>query len=354
MKKHIAGALAALLLLWCAAAPALAAGTGGYSDVPAGHWAAESIARASALGLFQGVGDGRFGLGEPISRAAFATALARLFRWESVSPAEGSYTDVRASDWYYGAVETIRAHGAVDAAASAFRPTEALERGEMASMTVRALGYTSLAGLYSAEPSPFTDVAANRGFITVARDLGIMDGVGGGRFDPDGAATREQAAAILVRVYDRLYAVSEEADAGAGYRRLTVATPAARAGDELPATPLEPLPALYEALRALKASGTDMDDVALVLRSGGVRTVTCGGEIVRSDTLTAAEVENLLERGANAYYSQRYESAYCIYAPNESETAVVWYQSEESKNAKLQLARLFGVTKYVLEQGDAA
>ena len=38
-----------------------------------------------------------------------------------------------------------------------------------------------------------------------------------------------------------------------------------------------------------------------------------------------------------------------IYAPNAYQTATVWYQSEESMAAKLRLARLFGVTRYVLE-----
>ena len=48
-------------------------------------------------------------------------------------------------------------------------------------------------------------------------------------------------------------------------------------------------------------------------------------------------------------YSTRYESAYCIYQPNEGQTAAVWYQSAQSLSAKLQLARLFGVTQYILE-----
>ena len=33
---------------------------------------------------------------------------------------------------------------------------------------------------------------------------------------------------------------------------------------------------------------------------------------------------------------------------NSYQTATVWYQSEESLAAKLQLARLFGVTRYMM------
>ena len=55
------------------------------------------------------------------------------------------------------------------------------------------------------------------------------------------------------------------------------------------------------------------------------------------------EVKELLAGGANDYYSARYESAYCIYQPEEGRTVVAWYQNEAGMAAKLQLARMFGV-----------
>lgn len=55
------------------------------------------------------------------------------------------------------------------------------------------------------------------------------------------------------------------------------------------------------------------------------------------------------QEGTRTYYSTRYESAYCIYQPNAYQTATVWYQSQESQAAKLRLARLFGVTRYIVE-----
>ena len=63
-------------------------------------------------------------------------------------------------------------------------------------MLVRGLGYTSLAAGAGSYGVPFTDVTVNKGFITVAYDLGIMSGKGGARFEPDAPATREQAAAV--------------------------------------------------------------------------------------------------------------------------------------------------------------
>lgn len=324
----------------------------GYSDVPADHWAAESIDRATELGLFRGVGDGKFGLGQPITRAAFATALVRLFGWDEVKPAQPSYTDVGTGDWYYAAVETVLANDAVAASVHAFRPNDNLTRDEMASMLVRGLGYTSLAASVGSYGIPFTDVTVNRGFVTVAYDLGIMDGKGGSSFDPDAFATREQAAAVLTRVYEQRNTASTSLASSTGYRLISISTPIARDGAEMPITPLEPLPDLYATLRRMKNNGDDMTKVALQLMGGGVRTVTdAGGNIVStSELISAKEVQEILSRrDVKTFYSEQYDSAYCIYEPNAYQTATVWYQSGESMAAKLQLARLFGVTRYVVE-----
>ena len=71
------------LLMLALSTAALAAD---YTDVPADSWARESIDKAAEYGLMNGVGEGRFGLGETISREQFVTILVRMFGWESVSP----------------------------------------------------------------------------------------------------------------------------------------------------------------------------------------------------------------------------------------------------------------------------
>ena len=220
-------------------------------------------------------------------------------------------------------------------------------------MLVRGLGYTSsLAETASSYGVPFSDVTVNRGFITMAYDLGLMKGKDGGRFDPDAPATREQAAAVLVRVHDQLAASSVKLSAAGSYKLITVATPMAEAGDEMPVTPLEPLPELYAALRRMKNNGEDMSRVALRLMAGGVRTLTdTGGNLIGgSELISAKEVQDALAaQDVSTFYSEQYQSAYCIYPPNAYQISYIWYQSDESMAAKLQLAKLFGVTRYVLE-----
>jgi hypothetical protein len=348
MKKKVI-CLVLALTLCLGLAPGAAASTG-YSDVPESHWAADSIQRATSLGLFQGIGNGKFGLGQPMTRAAFVTALVRLFGWESVSPAAATFSDVGSGRWYYTYVETAAANGAVTTSSKTFRPLDNITREEMAAMLVRALGYASLAGTVSSYASPFTDVTTNRGFITLAYDFGIVSGVGNGKFKPNETAAREQAAAVLVRVYDKLNAPMNKLSSVGSYRQIRVTTASPVEGDTMPTTPLEPLGELYDTLRSLSVSGADMSRAVLCLTGGGVRTTVSNGRILACDVVTADQVAELLAGdGVRVYYSARYESAYCTYSPNDYQTATLWYQSERSLAAKLQLARLFGVTKYVLE-----
>ena len=348
MKKHILTVLIALAL-WMGLACTAAAAEISYTDVPAGHWAAESIAKATELGIFNGVEEGLFGLGRPISRAEFVTALGRLFGWETVKAENSFYTDVPAAAWYADAVETARAHAAVAVSGKEFRPEAEVTRSEMASMLLRSLGYTSLAGAASEYSSPFNDVTANPGFITLAYDLGLMTGTAERTFEPDAPATREQAATVLIRVYDQLSVDAVQLDSASGYRAISIAVPMAKADTEIPITPLEPLTDLYATLRRMKYNGGNLSQAALLLMAGGLQTVA-GEDGLDSRTLTYAEVQEALDQpDAKSYYSDQYESAYCIYHPTEEQTVTLWYQSDKSMAAKLQLAKLFGVTHYVLE-----
>ncbi len=348
MKKHLLTVLLVLLLCVQLTLPAGAAFRS-YEDIQDDHWTTTSVERAIDLGLFQGVTGAEFGWGRPMSRAAFTAALVRLFDWEEIEPERASFTDVSPDRWFYSAVETAAAHGALSAGSPEFRPTDGITREETAAMMVRALGYSSLAGHAAESGSPFEDVNTNKGFITAVYDMGLMNGIGDGFFDPEGTVTREMAAAVLMRLYDCLNAQPIELNSSSAYREIAIDTPLADTNGIFPMTPLEPLTELYDALRDMKNNGADMDRAVLSLNGGGIRTLTSYGVVLSSETLSDKEVKAVLSRpDVNTYYSERYESAYCIYQPNAYQTATVWYQSDESLAAKLQLAGLFGVTHYVL------
>mgnify|MGYP002590041653 CR=1 FL=1 len=136
-----------------------------YTDVPADSWARESIDKAAEYGLMNGVGEGRFGLGETISREQFVTILVRMFGWESVS-GEDAAIDI-ADSWAREFVNTAAANGVIDAGGK-FRPRDAITRREMAVMLVRAIGLGELAKADADAALPFADVTAQRGYIAIA------------------------------------------------------------------------------------------------------------------------------------------------------------------------------------------
>ena len=207
LRRAMACFLLAAVLSTAAVIPASAAG---FRDVPSGHWAAESIERCVSLGFFQGKSASQFGMGEEMTRSAFAVVLCRFFGWETPVPDQATFQDVPVNAWYAGAVEAAYDHGAVTDQRKDFRPNDPITREELAVMLVRALGYGTIAGLVQELPTPFQDVTSSAGYITMAHDMGLMDGTSGTVFAPDQTASREQVAVILMRLYDQLHSSEPE------------------------------------------------------------------------------------------------------------------------------------------------
>ena len=202
LKRLLSGLVLCALLITGLTLPASAAQ---FRDVPANYWAADSIRRCAEAGLFQGKTATRFGVGEPMSRGAFVVVLCRLFGWELEPAQDLPFTDVPEDAWYASALATALHHGAVTTQTENFRPEEALTREELAVALVRGLGYGPIAGLSQELDLPFTDVSTNRGYITMAWDMGLVNGTSETTFSPDRQATREQCAVMLMRLHDKLY-----------------------------------------------------------------------------------------------------------------------------------------------------
>ncbi len=200
LRRILSSLLLCALLAGLSAVPVSA-----LSDVPEDFWAKEDISRCVVLGYFYPEEGGNFGVGKKMSRSEFVVVLCRALGWKPTSPARAVYSDVSEKAWYAGAVETAYHQGAITSQDGNFRPDDLITRSEAASMLVRALGYGSIAGLIQDMSLPFRDVKANNGYIIMAYGLGLMDGTSVTAFSPGGHVTREQAAAILMRLYDKLH-----------------------------------------------------------------------------------------------------------------------------------------------------
>jgi spore germination protein YaaH len=207
-KKWIGLLLSVCLLITCMPVAAAAETSTGYGDIPADSWAASTVNAARDYGLMQGSGEGIFGYGNTMTRAEFITVLDRMFGWEAVSQETPSFSDVPKEQWYYSNIETAVKHSVIDGN-GVFRPDVPITREEMAVMLVRALGYETLAQSAASFGNPFTDVTDNAGYITIASDIGMTKGTSETTFSPQQTAKREEAAAMLVRVYEKYKAKTE-------------------------------------------------------------------------------------------------------------------------------------------------
>ena len=207
-KRHFVPALlsAALLLTFSPLVPTARAV---YADAE-NTWAAEVIEKAGEYGLMEGYPDGRFGVGEPMTRAQFVTVLCRLFGWETEAAPPSIHPDCE-GHWALPYIAAAAEHGVEDHA-GLFFPDDYISRMEMARMLVQGLGYERLARSLEDADLPFSDVTENRGYAAIACDLGVINGLeenGALKFLPTFSATREQCAAMLVRCYERYHSSTQ-------------------------------------------------------------------------------------------------------------------------------------------------
>ncbi len=95
------------------------------------------------------------------------------------------------------AIEALVAKGIINGMGDgSFAPNKTMTRAEYCTMVVKALALTPKAN------SDYSDVPASAwyaGFVGTASDYGIVNGVGGGKFDPNGTITYWQAAVMISR-----------------------------------------------------------------------------------------------------------------------------------------------------------
>jgi len=205
MKKLTACLAALILVAGCMVSSAAAI----YMDVPAEDVLAPEVEKATQYGLMNGYGNGLFGFRDSMTRAQFATVLGRMLGWfEEETAFTGHVTkemqvDPVSSGVYWHAIEAAAAKDVVNRN-QPFRPNDAITRGEMAEMLVRALGLKSAAERLEKGSLPFVDVASRKGYIAVAYDIGMTKGTSAVTFSPEATATRAQAAAMLLRIYEKL------------------------------------------------------------------------------------------------------------------------------------------------------
>lgn len=155
-------------------------------DDTKGHWSQDDVNFVAARDLFQGVGENRFGVSQPMTRGMVNTVLARL--------ADVDTTPGQGQAWYEVGTDWAKKNGISDGT----NPTAPVTREQLATLLYRYAGSPRVSGtLHAADAASVSDYAEDA--LLWANQNGIVNGVGSNTIAPKDNAQRAQVAAMLAR-----------------------------------------------------------------------------------------------------------------------------------------------------------
>ena len=174
-----------------------------FTDIN-GHWAKEHILFTVSRGLFSGTSKTTFSPNTTLTRGMFVTALGRL---AGINPADyqtRKFTDVKADAYYAPYVNWAASKGIVNGTgATTFAPDNKITREQMAVIMKNyadKMGYSipkTLEAVTFADNAQISSWAKDA--VKAMQQAGVLSGKENNRFDPQGNATRAEAATVLHR-----------------------------------------------------------------------------------------------------------------------------------------------------------
>jgi len=173
-----------------------------FNDI-VGHWAQSYIEYLYEKDVTTGTSSTTYSPSKTLTRAEFITFIMRTKKDIDVTSAKtGVFKDVEKDKWYTDHVNWAGANG-IDAGSKDgnFRPGDNITREEMATMLLSFADTMEIKLPRAKEPIEFTDASKISGWaekaIGIVQRAGIIDGKPDGSFDPQGYATRAEAAKII-------------------------------------------------------------------------------------------------------------------------------------------------------------
>ena len=170
------------------------------------HWAKEYIGTLAAMNVLNGMGDNLFEPDSSLTRAQFVAMLAKMTSGIDVSAAANAgFTDVPAEEWYYGYVNWGYENGIVNGMGDGtFAPNSSITREQMAVMLCNYAHSTGFALPQIKTDISFTDSQLISSwaldYVLTTAGAGIINGFDTGDFQPQGVATRAQAATVVYKM----------------------------------------------------------------------------------------------------------------------------------------------------------
>lgn len=171
-----------------------------FSDTE-NHWCKDDITLLSSAGIIAGYEDGSFRPDMPVTRAEFCAFLMRALSLES-GIYEGRFSDVSPQSWYAGVIQTMINCSLVRGTGDdTFSPNALITREQIAALLMRVFSLRNVPLTASELRSSDSDAVSPyaRTFVSSAASFGILTADGDGFLRPTAPATRAEASAMLAR-----------------------------------------------------------------------------------------------------------------------------------------------------------
>lgn len=161
---------------------------------------ADRLNTAEHIKYLEGYSNGEFGADNDMTRAEAAQMFYRLLLYKNV-PTTVRFNDVREGAWYAAAVEALASMGVLKGIGGGrFAPERSITRAEFTAMAMR------FAHLDTGSENIFADVAEGAWYydaVVGSVKYGWIKGYPDGNFGPDDTITRAEAAAVVNRMLGR-------------------------------------------------------------------------------------------------------------------------------------------------------
>ncbi|MBD2867052.1 endo-1,4-beta-xylanase [Paenibacillus arenilitoris] len=177
-----------------------------FSDLNEAAWAREAIEAIAARGIAQGVSAASFSPNSGVTREQFIHLLVQTLELDA-EEAGPFFADVSRGSYYASSVAIATKLDIVQGMPDGrFGVGEAISREDMAVMVYRAIGETGIALPEGQDERTFEDEEEISAYAIKAVDglarAGVVNGKPGNRFDCAGTTTRAEAAVLLYRLLE--------------------------------------------------------------------------------------------------------------------------------------------------------
>ena len=168
-----------------------------FSDIDEDDWFYDDVVDAANEGYVEGMGDGKYEPKGSLTRAQFATMIARAMNYEDKPASPAAFTDVN-GHWAADAINFCAENGIVDGYEDCtFKPDQAVTRQEVAAMLTRAFDLVEVSGDKYPDDASISGWASEYVYKCLA--AGLMKGdKDTGNFRPASILNRAEAATILM------------------------------------------------------------------------------------------------------------------------------------------------------------